>query len=90
MPELISSLETFLATSATEALQETASKLYDCPSGAWSDRYRKEAEMYIAGGHYISQEAEDGTVYVAMRQDIESLPHEKLLAKLASDVTLIF
>jgi len=73
MPELIASLETFLTARATEALQETSSKLCDFPSGAWSDRYRKEAETYIAGGHYISQESEDGTVYVASTLKINSI-----------------
>lgn len=74
MAELITNLGTFLSTRATEALQEGAASLYDCPAGAWSARYRQEAEKYIAGGHYISQASEDGTMYVAMRQDIESLP----------------
>lgn len=82
---VLQSLETFLRTRSTEAMQSTAASMVDIPCGAWSPTFRREAEQYIAGQHYMSEQDAAGNVYIAMRRDVAALPHAQRHGRTNSD-----
>lgn len=72
---VLQSLEVFLKTRSTEAMQAKTSTMTDVPCGAWSPTFRREAEAYISGQHYVAEEDGDGNLFIAMRRDAAALPH---------------
>ena len=76
--QLLDELNDFSKSRAIETANHDGDYV-DAPMGTWSSTYRADAEKYMQGGHFVSDPDSDGNLYLAMREDPQSLGLTKQL-----------